>query len=113
MEQIESAYVELSPSSKEDALKKARGRHVFLRLVDEDCWKGSTDPYIRIWHGDSVFEWAKLDTIKMGRGVRQVKGKILRYQTVSGHTQAIGVGKVCNLAEVVAKTEAYVKTKNR
>lgn len=103
MSTIEEKYAELSSSKKDEASKRARGRHVFLRLVDEGFWHGSTEPYVRVYHSEEsgVFEWAHKDSLRMGRGGKQLKGKRgLMYTTVAGTHQAIDVNKVNNLAEL-------------
>lgn len=105
MQQIEDAYVRLSESKKGDEEKRNRGKHVFLRAVAEGLWQGDTTGYVKVEQFDGIFAWAKADTFRFDKGVK-VKGRVIRFETVSGKMQSIRLDRVKNLAEI----NAYVKS---
>jgi len=97
---IEEDYLYHSSSKKTPAQIRARGRHIYLRLVEEGFWRGSTEPYVKIIHGD-CFEWAHKEHIQLVDGGMKLKGKkALQYRTVAGNYQSIELEKVKNLVEL-------------
>lgn len=107
MKQIEDAYVELSNSHKGEEAKRARGRHVFLRLVDENFWRGNDKHYVKVLQDDGVFYWAKATSFRLGNGVK-VKGRVIRFESSSGKMQSVRLERVANLAEL----NEYVRSIN-
>lgn len=101
MTQIEEAYVRLSESKKDDEVKRRRGRHVFLRMLDEGYWNGDSSPYVKVVQDDGISYWAKADSFKLANGVK-VKGRVIRFETVSGKMQSVRLERLSNLAELNA-----------
>ena len=108
MEEIEAAYERLSRSPKSNEVKRARGRHVYLRLVDEGYWKGDLSQWVKVEQMDGIFYWSRIGTLRVDDGVK-VKTKVLRFETVSGKYQSIGIQHINNLAELM---QHYVKAEN-
>lgn len=103
MKEIEDAYVELTTKDCSERKKRGYGRHTYLRMVDENVWRGSTYGYVKVKQDDGVWYWAKVDTIYMDSNR---KGRYVVFEGSTGNKQRVPLNIVINLAEINEYVEA-------